>query len=408
VFFDLDGFKEVNDALGHAAGDTVIVEQAQRLRGGLADGDVLCRFGGDEFLLLLPGRDGRQAVEIARRLIARLGHRLELDQREITITASAGISVFPFDAGDAETLIRAADTALYRAKALGKNRVVQFSMDMDRAVARRYDLLRALRTATEHDEFELRFQPIIDIASGAVIGAEALVYWNHPQQGVIGPSVFIALAEESGLIEKIGAWVVDEAVRHYAEWMQRGVPSIYLALNLSTLQLREPHLLQRKLDDALSRGLIAADRVMLEISERQIVHDLASSLPVLKALTDRGIGLAIDDFGVGYSSLAYLKNLPVTQIKIDLAFIRNLLTDRGDRAVVKAIVDLGRSLRLAVVAEGVETDEQLAVLRECACPAAQGFLFAKPLQPAAFVEYALRNGLRADRNGSSSILRLVR
>ena len=410
VFIDLDGFKEVNDELGHAAGDKVIIEQAQRLRGGLDDGDVLCRFGGDEFLLLLPGRDGAQAMEMARRLIARLGQSLSLDQRELKVTASAGISVFPFDAGDAETLIRAADTALYRAKAQGKNMVVQFRMDMDRVVARRFDLLNALRKATEHQEFELRFQPIIDAASGAVIGAESLVYWNHPQQGVIGPSTFIALAEESGLIETLGAWVVDAAVRHYADWMQRGIPPIYLSMNVSTLQLRAPFVFQKRLDDALDRGLIAADCLMLEITERQIVHDLAGKLPLLKAWSDRGIGLAIDDFGVGYSSLAYLKNLPLTQIKIDLAFIRNLTTDRADREIVKAIVDLGRSLNLGVVAEGVESDEQLAVLRECGCPALQGFLFAKPLQSAAFIEFALHRQ-RASRNpavATPPTLRLVR
>ena len=409
VFVDLDGFKEVNDELGHAAGDKVIIEQAQRLRGGLDDGDVLCRFGGDEFLLLLPGCDGAQAMEIARRLIARLGQSILLDQRELRISASAGISVFPFDAGDAETLIRAADTALYRAKAQGKNMAVQFRMDMDRAVARRFDLLSALRTATEHEEFELRFQPIVDAVSGAVIGAETLVYWNHPQQGLIGPSTFIALAEESGQIETLGAWLVDEAVRHYADWMQRGISPIYLSMNVSTLQLRAPFLFQQRLDDALSRGLIAPDRVLLEISERQIVHDLAGKLPLLKNWADRGIGLAIDDFGVGHSSLAYLKNLPLTQIKIDLAFIRNLTTDRADRDIVKAIVDLGRSLNLGVVAKGVESDDQLAVLRECGCPALQGFLFAKPLQSAAFAEFVLARQ-RVDRNIAASApnLRLVR
>ena len=408
VFIDLDGFKEVNDALGHAAGDKLIIEQAQRLRAGLDDGDVLCRFGGDEFLLLLPGRDGAQAMGMARQLIARLAQRLSLDKGELTITASAGISVFPFDAGDAETLIRAADTALYRAKAMGKNMVVQFRMDMDLAVARRFDLLSALRSATEHDEFELRFQPIVDVAEGAVIGAEALVYWNHPQQGLIGPSTFIALAEESGLIETLGAWVVDEAVRHYADWIQRGVPPIYLSLNLSTLQLRAPYLFQQRLDDVLDRGLIAADRLQLEISERQIVHDLAGKLPLLKALADKGIGLAIDDFGIGYSSLAYVKNLPLTQIKIDLAFIRNLTTDRGDRDIVKAIVDLGRGLRLGVVAEGVENEETLAVLRETGCPAAQGFLFAKPLQSAAFVEFALQRQHMHPVGATPPTLRLVR
>ncbi len=212
------------------------------------------------------------------------------------------------------------------------------------------------------------------------------------------------------MIETLGAWVVDEAVRHYADWMERGIPPIYLSMNVSTLQLRAPFVFQQRLDDALNRGMIPADRLMLEITERQIVHDLAGKLPLLKAWADRGIGLAIDDFGVGYSSLAYLKNLPLTQIKIDLAFIRNLTTDRADRDIVKAIVDLGRSLNLGVVAEGVESGEQLAVLRECGCPALQGFLFAKPLQSSVFVDFVLQQQ-RADPNSCGAArpaLRLVR
>ena len=389
VFLDLDGFKEVNDALGHSAGDRVIVEQARRLRSGLDDSDVLCRYGGDEFLLLLPGRTGAQAMEIAARLIARVSQRIPLGSREITITASAGVSVFPGDAGDAETLIRAADTALYRAKARGKNTVVQFRMDMDRAVARRFDLLNALREAAKRDQFDLRFQPIVDATTRAIVGAEALVYWNHPTLGLIGPSTFISLAEESGLIESLGAWVIDESVRRYQEWMQCGLPPLYLSINLSTLQLRAPRLFQKKLDEAIQSKRIAPDRLMLEITERQIVHDEPSSLPILQALADQGIGIAIDDFGTGYSSLAYLKNLPVSQIKIDLAFIRNLATDRGDRVIVKAIIDLARSLRLSVVAEGVESEEQLALLRDYGCPSVQGFLFAVPLSSPAFIGYVL-------------------
>ncbi len=390
VFFDLDGLKEVNDALGHSAGDRVIVEHARRLRAWLPGEDIVCRFGGDEFVAFLPGRDGPAAVAIARDLIVSLGERFALDGRDVTITASAGVSAFPADAGDAETLIRAADTALYRAKAFGKNTVVQFRLDMDRAVARRFELISALRHALDAQQFVLRFQPILDSASLQVVGAEALVYWEHPELGTTGPSTFIHLAEESGLIEALGGWVIEEAVHVFGEWTAQHVAPQYLSINLSTLQLRQPQVFVERLDAALTRSAIEARRIVLEITERQIVHDLPTTLPILAALALRGVGLAIDDFGTGYSSLSYLKTLPVTQIKIDITFIRNLATDMGDRVIVRSIVDLGRSLRLGVVAEGVETREQLALLREYGCPSVQGFLFAKPLSSTDFVEFAKR------------------
>ena len=391
VFFDLDGLKEVNDALGHGAGDRIIVEQAHRLRAGLSEDSVLCRMGGDEFVAFLPGCDGEAATSVANGLIARIGERFEVDGRDVTLTASAGISVFPTDAGDAETLIRAADTALYRAKAQGKNCVVQFRLDMDRAVARRFDLVGALRIALELRQFTLRFQPVLDATTLQIVGAEALVYWKHPQDGITGPSSFIGVAEDSGLIHALGAWVIDEALREYGGWSERGVPPLRLSINLSTLQLRQPRMFVDRIEGALANGAIAANRIVLEITERQIMHDLPNSLPVLEGLGRQGVGLAIDDFGTGYSSLAYLKNLPVTQIKIDIAFIRNLATDPGDRVIVKSIIDLARSLRLDLVAEGVETLEQLALLREFGCPNVQGFLFARPLDANDFVEFALRH-----------------
>jgi len=400
VFFDLDGLKEVNDALGHSAGDKVIVEHARRLRAWLPDEDVVCRFGGDEFVAFLPGRDGPAAETVARELIGRLGERFALDGRDVTMTASAGVSAFPADAGDAETLIRAADTALYKAKAFGKNTVVQFRLDMDRAVARRFDLISALRHALDAQQFVLRFQPILDSASLQLVGAEALVYWEHPQLGTTGPSSFIHLAEESGLIEALGAWVIDEAVLRFSQWGAQDLAPQYLSINLSTLQLRQPQRFVEHLDAALTRCAIDAQRIVLEITERQIVHDLATTLPVLTGLARRGVGLAIDDFGTGYSSLSYLKTLPVTQIKIDITFIRNLAIDRGDRVIVRSIVDLGRSLRLGVVAEGVETREQLALLREYGCPSVQGFLFAKPLSSADFVEFARHRQGRVLRDGA--------
>src|SRR5215475_10510477 len=259
VVVDVEGLKEDNDALGHSAGDKVIIEHAQRLRSRLPPEDVVCRFGGDEFVAFLPGRDGPQAAAVAARLIVALRERFVLERREVTITASAGVSAFPADALDAETLIRAADTALYRAKASGKNTVVQFRMDMDRDVARRFDLISALRVALDAGQFVPRFQPILDATTEQVVGAETLIYWNHPELGLTGPSSFISLAEESGIIEELGAWAVDEAVRSYSKWRAQGVAPQYLSINLSALELRRPLAFLDRLNAALNSGVIEAE-----------------------------------------------------------------------------------------------------------------------------------------------------
>lgn len=391
VFLDLDGFKEVNDTLGHTVGDAMLKQHARRLRAGVPESTLICRFGGDEFVMLLPGATRTQAVRQARDLIARIDQPLPIEGRDIQVTASAGISIFPDDAADAESLVREADVALYRAKERGKNTVVAFTADMDLSNSRRFDLLSALRGALDQQQFGLRFQPIMDTATQRVAGIEALVYWNHPVLGTIGPSTFIALAEESGLIEALGAWVLEEALRHYQAWMAAGLPSVYLSVNISAMQLRKPQMIQTLILDALRAGVIAPGKLVLEMTERQIVRDLKTSLPVLEVLAARGVGLAIDDFGTGYANFGYLRDLPVSQIKIDMSFIRNVVTDTGDRAIVNAIVGLGRSLHLDVVAEGVETADQLEILRSCGCTAVQGFLFAKPLPAEAIVAFILHH-----------------
>lgn len=399
VFFDLDGFKEVNDTLGHSAGDTLIKLVGQRLRSLLTDTDLLCRFGGDEFLLVLPNRDHAAARTLAEQLIARISEPLELEGRSLTTTASAGFSMFPEDGTDAENLVRQADMALYKAKDAGKNIVVRYVTEMSTAVAWRQDMLGALREAVAEKQFVLRFQPVMDVNRGCVAGVEALVYWNHPQTGVIGPSSFIPLAEESGLIEQLGAWVVEEALRCHAAWHAAGLPHFYLAINLSGFQLRNAQVLRERLVAAAHHHGVPITDVVLEITERQIVYDMNTSLPVLTSLSAHGIGLAIDDFGTGYSSLEYLRDLPVTQIKIDMIFVRNVVAEMGDRAIVNAIIGLGRSLRLQVVAEGVETAEQLKVLQDAGCHLIQGFLFSRPLpadELAAFVQTLETQRTKAD------------
>ncbi|TAN02722.1 MAG: EAL domain-containing protein [Rhodanobacteraceae bacterium] len=379
TFFDLDNFKEINDTAGHSVGDDVICTVAQRLSESVREGDVLCRFGGDEFLLLLPNTDAAAAEVMTRRLLERICQPVDVEGRQLDIAASAGFSIFPDDAGDAENLVREADTALFRAKAEGGNSVQRFQPWMGEAVTWRHDMLAALRAAVVRQQFVLRYQPIVDARANSIRGFEALLYWNRPGMGVVGPSAFIGLAEESRLIESIGAWVIEDACRQAAAWKRAGLPPFYVGVNVSGMQLRVAGTFQAVLAEAMQRHGVGNDDLMLEITERHLVQDVKGGLPILEGLTASGIRVSIDDFGTGYSNLESLKNLTVSQIKIDRTFVRNLMTESGDRAIVRSIIALGRSLGLQVVAEGVETAEQLQVLREFGCDLLQGFLYARPL-----------------------------
>lgn len=380
AFFDLDNFKEINDTAGHSVGDDVICTVAQRLSEGVREGDVLCRFGGDEFLLLLPDTDAAAAEVLTRRLIERICQPVDVEGRLLDIAASAGFSIFPDDATDAENLVREADTALFRAKAEGGNTVLRFLPWMGEAVTWRHDMQAALRAAIVRQQFVLRYQPIVDARANRIRGFEALLYWNRPGMGVVGPSSFIGLAEESRLIESIGAWVVDEACRQLAAWKHVGLPAFYIGINVSGMQLRVGGAFQEVLAGAMRKHGVGSEDLMLEITERHLVQDVKGGLPLLEALTASGLRVSIDDFGTGYSNLESLKNLTVDQIKIDRAFVRNLMTESGDRAIVRSIIALGRSLGLQVVAEGVETAEQMQMLREFGCDLLQGFLYARPLE----------------------------
>lgn len=379
VFFDLDGFKEINDTLGHSAGDVMIRTIAGRLSAGIGEQDVLCRFGGDEFLLLLPGSDHERTERIVGELLRRINKPLKLEGRMLSITISAGFSLYPDDAHDAESLVRDADMALYRAKEMGKNIVERYQQWMSSEVSWRHDMLAALRKGLAEHQFELRFQPVIDLASNRMCGVEALLYWNHPTMGVVSPGSFIALAEESGLIEALGSWLIDDALRCCAEWRVAGVADFYLAINVSGYQLRRAESMQDRVLQAAAKHAIEPSRIVLEITERQIVYDLAASLPVLETLAAQGVGLSIDDFGTGYSSLEYLKDMPVSQVKIDRTFVHKMATEAGDRVIVSSIISLGRSLGLQVVAEGVENRQQLRLLQRMGCSAVQGYYYARPL-----------------------------
>ncbi len=379
VFFDLDGFKEINDTLGHSSGDVMIRNIARRLGKHIRADDLLCRFGGDEFLLLLPDSDHNHTMTLVGGLLQHVNMPLQLEGRSVSTTVSAGFSLYPDDAEDAESLVRDADMALYRAKERGKNIVERYRPWMSSEVSWRHDMLSALRKALSEKQFMLRFQPVIDLADHRVCGVEALLYWNHPTMGIISPGSFIALAEESGLIESIGGWLMDEVMHCFAQWRAVHLSAFYVAINVSGYQLRRARSLQDRLLAAARRHGIPPRSIVLEITERQIVYDLAASLPVLEELASHGVGLSIDDFGTGYSSLEYLKDMPVTQVKIDRTFVHKMATEAGDRAIVSAIIGLGRSLGLQVVAEGVENRAQLRLLQRMGCNAVQGYYFATPL-----------------------------
>ncbi len=404
VFFDLDNFKEINDTAGHSVGDDVICTVAQRLSESIREGDVLCRFGGDEFLLLLPNTDAAAAETMARRLMESICQPVDVEGRMLEIAASAGFSIFPDDAGDAENLVRQADTALFRAKAEGGNTALRFQSWMGEAVSWRHDMQTALRAAIVRAQFVLRYQPIVDAAVNRIRGFEALLYWNRPGMGVVGPGTFIGLAEESRLIEPIGTWVVEEACRQVAAWKQQGLADFYVGINVSGMQLRFAGSFQQGLVDAMRKHGLRNDDLMLEITERHLVQDVKGGLPVLESLIAGGLRVSIDDFGTGYSNLESLKNLTVSQIKIDRAFVRNLITESGDRAIVRSIIALGRSLGMEVVAEGVETAEQKRMLRDFGCELLQGFLYARPLEadavPGFLAELALGHaGRQAGEHG---------
>jgi diguanylate cyclase (GGDEF)-like protein/PAS domain S-box-containing protein len=379
VFFDLDNFKEINDTAGHSVGDDVICAVAQRLGKSLREEDILCRFGGDEFLLLLPNTDAQMAETVAVRLMQEICTPVEIEGRILDVAASAGFSMFPEDATDAENLVREADTALFRAKEEGGNTVQRFQEWMGEAVSWRHDLLAALRVAIVRSQFVLRYQPIVDMRHRRMTGVEALLYWERPGMGTVGPASFISLAEESRLIEPIGAWVVNEACRQMAAWRRAGLTGFYVALNVSGMQLREAGRFQQHLADAMGEHGVANEDLLVEITERHLVQDVKGGIPVLDSLIASGIRVSVDDFGTGYSNLETLKNLTVSQIKIDRTFVRNLVTEVGDRAIVKSIIALGRSLDLQVVAEGVETIEQQQMLQEFGCELLQGYLYARPL-----------------------------
>ncbi len=383
LFIDLDLFKRVNDTLGHAIGDALLQAVAERMRQCVRETDTIARQGGDEFVVLLVDIEGSSAAGIvAEKIISLLAAPFDLSGNEIHIGASIGITLFPEDGVDVETLFRNADLAMYRAKDAGRNNAQFFERAMTTAALERRTLEDDLRNATARREFELHYQPIIDLPSGQIIGAEALPRWNHPQRGRIGPDQFIPLAEESGLIREIGAWVFEEACTQLAVWLKAG-HHLNLAINVSVRQLPDA-LSVTQILTVLARHGLSPHQIVLEITEGVLLADAPAIQAWFNDAGAAGLKLAIDDFGTGSSSLSYLKRFPVHHVKIDKAFVRDMASDPADRALVDAILAMAKSLGLSVVAEGVETSEQAELLRTRACAHAQGFLFGHPVSAADF------------------------
>ena len=381
LFIDLDRFKVINDSLGHDAGDMLLVEIASRLHNALRSSDVVARLGGDEFVVILGETAESDDVErIARNLLSVLSQPLQLSGHECHTTASIGIAMYPSDGADVQTLTKNADMAMYLAKEDGKNGFRFFTKEVKTQSIERLTLEMALRRALERNQFALHYQPKVDMASGQITGVEALLRWTHPDLGVLPPTQFIPLAEETGLIVPIGRWVLKEACAQNMAWQRRGLRPVSMAVNLSPRQFVDEHLLQ-DIDEALAASGMSPVLLQLEVTESMVMRNVSRAVKVLDAIQSRGIRLAIDDFGTGYSSMSLMKQFPIDTIKIDRSFVRDLPEDSEDQAIAQAIISMGKALGMTVIAEGVETTEQEAFLRNHACDEMQGFLFSEPVPP---------------------------
>jgi diguanylate cyclase (GGDEF)-like protein len=391
MFMDLDHFKGVNEALGYDKGDDLLIAVTKRLQGCIRETDTLARLGGDEFAIILEGiKEAHDIAFIAEKILEVLVSPILLDGEEIFVTASIGITVFPLDAQDSDSMHKNADMAMYHAKSLGRNKFQYFTANMNSHMRKRIKLESSLRKALERQELSLAYQPRVDLRSGALIGVEALLRWQHPQKGCISPAEFIPIAEETGLIIPIGEWVLRQACSQGRAWRDAGHAPIKLAVNLSARQFR-----QGKLADSIEHILhetgLSPDCLELEITESLLLADTEVSKETLEQFKDLGLVIHLDDFGTGYSSLSYLKRFPIDGLKIDRSFVMDVLEDPDDAEIAKAIIALGQALKLQVIAEGIERFEQLQFLRSQGCLEAQGFLFSPPV-PESQIEALMRQG----------------
>ncbi|HEY8098259.1 MAG TPA: EAL domain-containing protein [Methylobacter sp.] len=390
MFLDLDHFKDINDTLGHSVGDALLVELAKRLCHLLREEDTVTRLGGDEFILLLPGVDALGAAHVAQKLQDAIAESYLIELYDLTLTASIGIALYPTDGEDLEALSKSADAAMYRAKQEGRQGYRFFTPEMQARSARNLQLVNALRHALEQGQLYVHYQPQVTVQDGRVVGAEALLRWQHPEFGKVSPAEFIPIAEYCGLILPIGEWVLRCAVQQAKAWLEGGFGPLTMAVNLSAVQFRHPdlpELVTRILDE---EGL-PPEYLELELTEGVAMHNPQDAIAVMNNLHERGVRMSIDDFGTGYSSLSYLKKFKVHKLKIDQSFVCDVSTDTEDRAIISAIISLAKGLGLQTIAEGVETAEQLAFFREQGCDEMQGYLFSKPI-PVEQFEALLKQG----------------
>ncbi|HLO46878.1 MAG TPA: EAL domain-containing protein [Kamptonema sp.] len=379
VFLDLDGFKHINDTLGHAVGDQLLQCVAHRLINSMRTVEIIARWGGDEFTLLLSAiKSAEDAAKICQEILHSLRTPFHLEEQELYIKASLGIALAPYDGEDADTLLKNADAAMYRAKQQGRNNYQLYSPAIGSRAFERLVLENNLYKALERKEFMLYYQPQIDLNTGKIVGMEALLRWQHPERGLISPNEFIPLAEETGLICPIGEWVMRTACAQNKAWQLAGLPPIRIAVNLSARQFQQTNLV-KTISQIIEESQLKPEYLEIEITETIAVRDVEFTIGLLRQLRKMGIHISMDDFGTGYSSLSSLKHLPLDNLKIDQSFVRELMSDRNDAAIIKVVVALGQGLNLRVIAEGVETVEQLQFLRSLNCDGAQGYFFSRPL-----------------------------
>ncbi|MEO8859000.1 MAG: EAL domain-containing protein [Burkholderiaceae bacterium] len=393
-FLDLDRFKNINDSMGHAFGDRVLVEVAERIKLCLRDVDTLCRLGGDEFVVFLQEADAHGAEIGAQRILNALSNPFQIEQMSFSVGCSIGVALYPEDGKTLDDLIQYADTAMYRVKERGRGSFRFFQPQMNVDVLSRMKMDHAMRLAMQQGRFSLHYQPQISLCNGELVGVEALARWTDSELGVVAPAIFIPLAEETGFIITIGNWVLGEAVRQAALWQRAGTP-VMVSINVSALQFHQADFVQR-IDQVLRSAQLLPSLLELELTESILIQDANEALARLHALAAIGVSLAIDDFGTGYSSLAYLKRFPISKLKIDRSFVMGLPEDEGDRAIVSATIGMALALKLDVVAEGVETEAQRDFLRSLRCAAFQGYLCSPALEAAAF-EVLMQRLVRATR-----------
>jgi diguanylate cyclase (GGDEF)-like protein/PAS domain S-box-containing protein len=387
AFLDLDNFKLVNDGLGHAVGDQLLQRVAERLIQSLRATDTVARLGGDEFVLVMQYASREHIGPHLQRLLQGIGAPFSIEGRDVYVTFSIGVAVYPGDGRDPDALLKNADAAMYKAKAQGRNNFQFFTADLNAQASERLDIATELRRALDREELRLHFQPQVELATGRVVGAEALVRWQHPTRGEVPPSKFIPVAEETGLIGAVGDWVLRHAAAQSRVWRNEGLPPVVVAVNLSARQFRDTKL-GEKVREVLEEMELNPKSLELELTEGSLMHNPEEATETLRQLKEAGYRIAIDDFGTGYSSLSYLQRFPLDKLKIDAAFVRELPENPDSVAIVLAVIAMGHSLRLKVIAEGVETEQQLEFLRRNGCDEVQGFYFARPMSAPDFSAWA--------------------